>query len=81
MCLVVLGLALFDCVADAGCVDAAPSEAGCHACSCFCGPRLVSPAATELAAEPASAPCASYRPSFYDYFLSAALFRPPRLAA
>lgn len=77
LCLVAVGLALSDSVADTVVCDSA--ETACHACAC--GPRLVSPAVIEAAIPAAPASYVSYKPSTYAFLLHKSLLRPPCLAA
>lgn len=81
LCVVALGLALFDSVADAaGCDDLkAAATATCHACTC--GPHLVSPGVIEVVAVPAPVPYTSYEPAIYAFLFPASIFHPPCLAA
>ena len=81
LCLLSLGLALFDNVVDAaGCVDSkATTAATCH--SCACGPHLASPEAVHIAAVPTATPYPSYKPAPYALLLPTSVFHPPCLAA
>lgn len=79
LCVLALGLALFDSVADAaGCDDSNSAVATCH--SCVCGPHLVSPKGVQIAAAPPPAPYASFKPAPYAFLFPASVFRPPCLA-
>jgi hypothetical protein len=77
LCMVALGLALFDSVADTAICDS--PTAACHACSC--GPHLVSPAAVETPVVAAPESYVSYKPPMYAFLLPKSIFRPPCLAA
>lgn len=77
LCMLVLGLALFDSVADT--VACAAPGTACHACSC--GPHLVSPPIVEVAKVSPRPVHVSYKPSSYAFLISAAIFHPPCLAA
>lgn len=80
LCVVALGLALFDSVADAADCDGSNTAAAtCH--SCACGPHLVSPDAVQIAAAPPPAPYASFKPTPYAFLRPSSVFRPPCLAA
>ncbi|MEK7859477.1 MAG: hypothetical protein AAB320_10090 [Elusimicrobiota bacterium] len=76
-CIVALGLALFDSVADAASCD--PQTTACH--DCFCAPHLFSPAVIAVEAAPAPASYISYEPSSYAFLHCESLLRPPCLAA
>lgn len=76
LCLIAVGLALSDSIADS--VICESSEAACHACAC--GPRLVSPAVIEVAVAAAPPSYVSYKPPTYAFLLQKSLLRPPCLA-
>lgn len=76
LCLIAVGLALSDSIADTVVCDSA--ETSCHACAC--GPRLVSPAVIEAAIPAAPPSYVSYKPSTYAFLLHKSLLRPPCLA-
>ena len=82
LCVVALGLGLFDNLADAlGCQDSpAATAASCHACSC--GTHIMPQAAASLiAVTPPPDAYNAYQPPIYALLLTDAALRPPCLAA
>lgn len=80
LCVVALGLSLFDSVADAaGCDDSKATATACHACSC--GPHLVSPGVVQVAVAPVPVSYVDYESVPYALLLPESIFRPPCLAA
>lgn len=80
LCVAVLGLMLFDGLADAACQDSAAACATvCH--SCACGPHIAPSRPSAVVAAPKPASHASYKPVLYVLLRSESFFRPPRLLA
>lgn len=80
LCVMALGLALFDAVADAGCCDDAKSATvACHACCC--GPRVAPQGSVKIAAAPIPSAYASYEMPAYFFLPPQSIFHPPCLAA
>lgn len=81
MCMALLGLVLFDGMADlTACHDDAPASASeCHACAC--GPHILPKDHAAAQAAPQPPTSVSYEPSTYAFLHAESFFRPPKLAA
>lgn len=81
LCVAMLGVVLFDGIADlTGCPDAAQAEAtACH--SCACGPHISPQAPTQVVRVDHPTTYVPYKPSDYAFVPTESFFRPPKLAA
>lgn len=81
LCLALLGLMLFDGIADAaGCEDSGQASAvECHTCACSA--HIAPQQPVQVAPAPRPEAYVPYEPTTYAFLLADALFRPPCLPA
>lgn len=81
LCVAMVGLVLFDGLADlTGCPDAVQATTtACH--SCACGPHIPPQAPAQVVHVDHPATYIPYKPSIYAFVHSESFFQPPKLAA